>query len=150
MNGSLRSNALIILASAALGACATCGPGTIETDGSGWRFERDDGFLGLFQNNFNKVCLPVGTVSDCTDFQMVEEDGGGWRSDRDGGGWRSDRDGGGWRVDRDGGGWRYDRDGGGWRRERDEPHHPGDAGQDLETIFYVPTGVCRVGVPPNP
>jgi hypothetical protein len=139
MNGSLRSNALIILSSVALGACATCGPGTIETDGSGWRFERDDGFVGFFQNNFNKVCLPVGTVSDCTDFQMVEEDGGGWRSDRDGGGWR---------VDRDGGGWRYDRDGGGWQRERDEPHHPGDAGQDLEKIFYVPTGVCRVGVPP--
>ena len=144
----LRSKITIVLASALLGGCATCGPGTIETDGSGWRFERDGGFFDFFQNNFNNVCIPTGTVSDCTDYQMVEEDGGGWRSDRDGGGWRSDRDGGGWRIDRDGGGWRYDRDGGGWRRERDEPHHPGDAGDaQLSQIYYVPTGVCRVGVP---
>ncbi|MBT8400103.1 MAG: hypothetical protein KJO98_06480 [Rhodothermia bacterium] len=148
MNDSLRSKTLLILASAVLGGCATCGPGTIESDGGGWRFDRDDGFFSGFQNNFNKVCLPVGTISDCTDYQMIEEDGGGWRSDRDGGGWRSDRDGGGWRIDRDGGGWRFDRDGGGWLRERDEPHHPGDAGDPPQPIFYVPTGVCRIGVPP--
>lgn len=136
----------LAVASAALAGCATCGPGTIETDGAGWA---GYDFLDKFDTELGKVCLPAGTVSDCTDFQMVEEDGGGWGTDRDGGGWGTDRDGGGWRVDRDGGGWRYDRDGGGWRRERDEPHHPGDAGEELDTIYYVPTGVCRVGVPPQ-
>lgn len=156
MYDRLRCKTTVVIASALLGGCATCGPGTIDTDGSGWRFERDGTFFDLLQNNFARVCVPAGTVSDCTDYQMVEEDGGGWRSDRDGGGWRSDRDGGGWRIDRDGGGWRYDRDGngdnedddsGGWLRIRTEPHHPGNAGDDLEKIYYIPTGVCRVGVP---
>ncbi len=119
--------ALVSATPLVLAGCASCGPGTIKTDGTGW---------GSFA--VGNVCLPAGTVSDCTDYQMVEEDGGGWRIDRDGGGWR---------IDRDGGGWRYERDGGGWRRERDEPHHPGDAGQSLDTIHYVPTGVCRVGIP---
>jgi hypothetical protein len=109
---------VLTLTTVLLAGCATCGPGTVQTAGTGWG-----------QLTVDSVCLPVGTVSDCTDFQMVEEDGGGWRSDRDGGGWRSDRD------------------GGGWRRERDEPHHPGDAGDTLATIYYVPTGVCRVGIP---
>ena len=67
MNGSLLSSTVLILASAVLGGCATCGPGTIESDGAGWRFDRDGGFFGGLENNFNKVCLPVGTVSDCTD-----------------------------------------------------------------------------------
>jgi hypothetical protein len=57
-----------------------------------------------------------------------------------------EEDGGGWRVDRDGGGWRVDRDGAGWRVERDAPQHPGQSGS--QTIAYVPSGVCRIGVPP--
>lgn len=113
------------------GCAATCGPGTIETDGGGWRVDHDSASL------FTKVCLPVSPISDCTDFQMIEEDGGGWRNDRDGGGWR---------VDHDGGGWRVDHDGSGWRKERDVPHHPADAGNNLEKVVYVPAGVCRVGV----
>lgn len=121
----------ILLGSVLLTGCATtCGPGTVETGGGGW----------LFQSGgpFNKVCLPISPVSDCTDFQMVEEDGGGWRNERDGGGWR---------IDRDGGGWRIERDGSGWRRERDEPHHPADSGGELETIVYTAPGICRIGVP---
>ena len=118
------------LVSLVLAGCATCGPGTIETGSKGWK-----------KVYGNSVCLPVGTVSDCTDYQMVEEDGGGWIRERDGGGWIRERDGGGWIVDRDGGG---------WIRERDEPHHPGDAGDALATIYYVPNGVCRIGVPPLP
>ncbi len=136
MTTRLHHMALIGVAALATG-CATCGPGTVQTDGAGWRFERDSG--GILQNNFGKVCLPVSPVTDCTEFQMVEEDGGGWRIDRDGGGFR---------IDRDGGGYRIDRDGGGYRKERDEPHHPGDAGKTLRKIVYVPSGVCRVGVSP--
>ena len=109
------------LVSLVLAGCAICGPGTIETGGKGWG-----------KVSVNSVCLPAGTVSDCTDYQMVEEDGGGWIRERDGGGWI------------------VDRDGGGWIRDRDEPHHPGDAGDALATIYYVPTGVCRIGVPPLP
>ncbi len=122
----------LVITTALMAGCATCGPGTVETDGAGWRFERDDSFWGgAFENKFNKVCVPVGTVSDCTTYQMIEEDGGAWR------------------IDRDGAGWRIDRDGAGWRRERDDPHHPGDEGDiTLGSIFYVPTGVCRIGVPP--
>ena len=133
----IRPQLISLAAASTLAAgCATCGPGTVDSDGGGWRFDRDGGVL----NRFTRVCLPVSPVSDCTDFQMKEEDGGGWRTDRDGGGWG------------------VDRDGGGWRRERDEPHHPGDRGSpDLGTIAYSSTGVCRVGVPtedpvpdPNP
>ena len=57
-----------------------------------------------------------------------------------------EEDGGGHSVDRDGGGHRVDRDGGGGRKERDEPHHPADAGGPLDTVDYVPTATCRVGV----
>ncbi len=113
-----------------MAGCATCGPGTVETDGAGWRFERDGLLLGWLDKSYAKVCLPISPISDCTDYQMAEEDGGGWR------------------IDRDGAGWRIDRDGAGWRRERDEPHHPADAGENLRKLAYAPRGVCRIGVEP--
>jgi hypothetical protein len=114
----------------AAGCATTCGPGTVETDGGGWRVERDEsGGLKVV----DKICLPISPISDCTDYQMIEQDGGGWRRERDGGGWR------------------IDRDGGGWRRERDAPQHPGyDDDDDTDSIVYVPSGVCRIGVEPPP
>ena len=114
--------------SAALTACGTtCGPGTVKTDGEGWDFQ-----VGGVEGNVKtpgKVCVPISPVTDCTDFQMIEADGGGHS------------------IDRDGGGHRVDRDGGGHRVERDEPHHPADAGSStLAKISYVPSATCKVGV----
>ena len=112
----------LVVTTALMAGCATCGPGTVESEGDGWLFE--------VTKTYSKVCLPISPISDCTDYQMVEEDGGAWR------------------IDRDGAGWRIDRDGAGWRRERDEPHHPADADQDLRKLYYAPMGVCRIGVDP--
>ena len=129
---------VIATTSLALNGCATtCGPGTVETDGGGWGFR----FNGSI-NTAEKVCLPVSPVSDCTNYSMKEEDGGGWGVDRDGGGHR---------IDRDGGGHRVDRDGGGVRKERDEPHHPSEAGDlgDDDKVIYMPAGYCRIGVRPR-
>ena len=119
-----------VFMAAFLSGCATCGPGTVESDGAGWRFERDGFLLGWIDKSPGKVCLPISPISDCTEHQMAEEDGGGWR------------------IDRDGAGWRIDRDGAGWRRERDEPNHPADAGANLSKIAYSPSAVCRIGVEP--
>lgn len=125
MNTRIVSLTLVSVSVLATGCATTCGPGTVETEGSGWQF-------GLSSISPNKVCLPVSPVSDCTDFQMIEADGGGWA------------------VDRDGGGHRVDRDGGGGRKERDEPHHPADAGSNLNKLSYVPSATCRIGVDAPP
>lgn len=128
MNTKVLSIAICSLAAAGCGT--TCGPGTVKTKGDGWDFQFAgvEGSIDGAQN----VCVPVSPVNHCTDFQMIEEDGGGHR------------------VDRDGGGHRVDRDGGGGRKERDEPHHPANAGDPPDKLTYVPTATCRVGVEAPP
>ena len=126
MNTKVLSLTVCALTAALAGCGTTCGPGTVKTDGEGWDFQVG-GVEGSVKSP-GKVCVPISPVSDCTDFQMVEADGGGHR------------------VDRDGGGHRVDRDGGGGRKERDEPHHPADAGSALAKISYVPSATCKVGV----
>lgn len=137
MNTRILSLTLVSLSCAITGCVTTCGPGTVETEGDGWGFNLNGKNISP-----ENVCLPVSPVSDCTNYSMKEEDGGGWGVDRDGGGHR---------VDRDGGGHRVDRDGGGVRKERDEPHHPADAsslGPD-DKVIYMPAGYCRIGVRPR-
>lgn len=138
MNTKSLSLTLVSVSCLATGCATTCGPGTVETDGAGWKFN----FSGKTIGSSEKVCLPVSPVSDCTNDSMKEEDGGGWGVDRDGGGHR---------IDRDGGGHRVDRDGGGVRKERDEPHHPADASSlgDDDKVIYYPAGYCRIGVRPR-
>jgi hypothetical protein len=138
MNIRILSLTALPLSFLATGCVTTCGPGTIETDGDGWKHS----LLGKTNiESPTKICLPVSPVSDCTTYSMKEEDGGGWGVDRDGGGHR---------VDRDGGGHRVDRDGSGVRKERDEPHHPKDAGDpSLGEVHYFPAGYCRIGVRPR-